>query len=44
MLYFFERASPFALKVIAGLVVLSMVVPYAWCRYFTCGGEPSASP
>jgi polyferredoxin len=33
MLYFFERLSPFALKVLAGLVVLSMVVPYAWCRY-----------
>ncbi|HET9317865.1 MAG TPA: 4Fe-4S binding protein, partial [Vicinamibacteria bacterium] len=33
MLYFFERLSPLALKVLAGLVVLSMVVPYAWCRY-----------
>jgi NAD-dependent dihydropyrimidine dehydrogenase PreA subunit len=33
MLYFFERLSPFALKVILGLVVLSIVVPYFWCRY-----------
>lgn len=33
MLYFFERLSPFALKVLAFLVVLSMVVPFAWCRY-----------
>jgi NAD-dependent dihydropyrimidine dehydrogenase PreA subunit len=33
MLYFFERLSPFALKVILGLVVFSVVVPYAWCRY-----------
>jgi polyferredoxin len=33
MLYFFERLSPLALKVLAGLVVTSMVVPYAWCRY-----------
>lgn len=33
MLYFFERLSPFALKVILGLVVLSVVLPYFWCRY-----------
>jgi polyferredoxin len=33
MLYFFERLTPFGLKVLAGLVVTSMVVPYAWCRY-----------
>jgi NAD-dependent dihydropyrimidine dehydrogenase PreA subunit len=33
MLYFFERLSPFALKVILGLVAFSVVVPYAWCRY-----------
>jgi NAD-dependent dihydropyrimidine dehydrogenase PreA subunit len=33
MLYFFERLSPFALGVIVGLVVLSVVVPYFWCRY-----------
>jgi polyferredoxin len=33
MLFFFERLSPFALKVIAGLVALSFVVPYFWCRY-----------
>jgi polyferredoxin len=33
MLYFFERLSPLALKVIAGLAVLSVVVPYSWCRY-----------
>jgi polyferredoxin len=33
MLHFFERLSPLALKVILGLVVFSVVVPYAWCRY-----------
>jgi len=33
MLYFFERLSSFALGVIVGLVVLSVVVPYLWCRY-----------
>ena len=31
--YFFERLSPFALKTLAGLVALSFVLPYAWCRY-----------
>jgi polyferredoxin len=33
MLYFFERISPFALKVLAGLGTLSVVIPYFWCRY-----------
>jgi len=33
MLFFFERLSPFALGVLAGLPVLSVVVPYFWCRY-----------
>ena len=33
MLYFFTNISPFALWVIAALVVLSFVVPYFWCRY-----------
>jgi NAD-dependent dihydropyrimidine dehydrogenase PreA subunit len=33
MLYFFERLSPFALEVLVGLAVLSVVVPYSWCRY-----------
>ena len=33
MLYFFERLSPFALKVLVGLAVLCVVVPYSWCRY-----------
>jgi polyferredoxin len=33
MLHFFERLSPFALKVLLGLVAFSVVVPYAWCRY-----------
>ena len=33
MLYFFERLSPFALKVLAALAVLSALVPYFWCRY-----------
>lgn len=33
MLYFFERATPGVLKVTAGLVLLSLVVPYFWCRY-----------
>ncbi|HSD67280.1 MAG TPA: 4Fe-4S binding protein [Vicinamibacteria bacterium] len=33
MLYFFERLSPFALKALLGLVVLSVAVPYSWCRY-----------
>jgi polyferredoxin len=33
MLYFFENLSPVALKVLVGLVVLSVLVPYLWCRY-----------
>jgi polyferredoxin len=33
MLYFFERLSPFALAVLAGLAALSFVLPYFWCRY-----------
>jgi Fe-S-cluster-containing hydrogenase component 2 len=33
MLYFFERLSPFALKVILGLGIASVVIPYLWCRY-----------
>jgi polyferredoxin len=33
MLYFFERPSPFAIRVMAGLVLLSLAIPYAWCRY-----------
>jgi polyferredoxin len=33
MLHFFEHLSPFALKALVGLVVSSIVVPYAWCRY-----------
>lgn len=33
MLYFFERLSPLALKVLVGLCVASVVIPYFWCRY-----------
>jgi polyferredoxin len=33
MLYFFERLSPFALRVLLALVVFSVVVPWSWCRY-----------
>ena len=33
MLYFFERISPFALKVVIGLGVASVAIPYFWCRY-----------
>ena len=33
MLYFFERLSPLALKVLVGLGVASVVIPYSWCRY-----------
>jgi Fe-S-cluster-containing hydrogenase component 2 len=33
MLYFFERLSPLALKVLVGLGVASVVIPYFWCRY-----------
>jgi polyferredoxin len=33
MLYFFERLTPFAWKVLLGLVALSVLLPYSWCRY-----------
>ncbi len=33
MLYFFERISPFGLRVLLALVLLSVVIPYFWCRY-----------
>jgi polyferredoxin len=33
MLYFFERLSSVAIGALAGLVLLSFVVPYFWCRY-----------
>jgi len=33
MLYFFEHPSALALQVLAGLFLLSILVPYAWCRY-----------
>jgi polyferredoxin len=33
MLFFFERLSPFALKTLLGLMGLSVVVPYFWCRH-----------
>lgn len=33
MMLFFADISPFALKVLLGLVVLSLVLPYFWCRY-----------
>ncbi len=33
MLYFFSHISPLALKIILGLVLLSLAVPYFWCRY-----------
>jgi polyferredoxin len=33
MLYFFERLSPVAATVLASLTLLSLVVPYFWCRY-----------
>ena len=33
MLYFFERLSPLAARVLAGLVLLSLIIPYFWCRY-----------
>jgi hypothetical protein len=40
MLYFFERLSPFALKALVGLVLLSIAVPYSWCRNL-CLRRPS---
>jgi polyferredoxin len=33
MLDFFARPSPFTVKVLGVLVLLSIVVPYSWCRY-----------
>jgi polyferredoxin len=33
MLYFFTHLSSMAIKVLLGLVALSIVVPYFWCRY-----------
>jgi NAD-dependent dihydropyrimidine dehydrogenase PreA subunit len=33
MLLFFTRPSPFTLEVLAALGVLSLVIPYFWCRY-----------
>lgn len=33
LLYFFERMTPAALKVVAAIVFVSMVLPYFWCRY-----------
>jgi polyferredoxin len=33
MLYFFERLSPVGATVLGVLALLSLVVPYFWCRY-----------
>ncbi len=33
MLYFFERLSVLGLTVLGALVVLSVLIPYFWCRY-----------
>ena len=33
MLYFFEQLSSFGLGVLAALALLSVAVPYFWCRY-----------
>lgn len=33
MMYFFAHITSFALKVMAVLVVASIVIPYFWCRY-----------
>ncbi|HEX6944069.1 MAG TPA: 4Fe-4S binding protein [Gemmatimonadaceae bacterium] len=33
MMYFFAHITSFALKVLGALVVLSVVIPYFWCRY-----------
>jgi NAD-dependent dihydropyrimidine dehydrogenase PreA subunit len=33
MLYFFERLTGFGLGVLVVLALLSVVVPYSWCRY-----------
>lgn len=33
MLYFFEHPTPLAVRILAGLAVLSYLIPYFWCRY-----------
>jgi len=33
MLMFFSEMSPFSMKVLTGLVGLSLVIPFFWCRY-----------
>jgi len=33
MFFFFAQITPFAAKVLLGLIVLSLVIPYFWCRY-----------
>jgi polyferredoxin len=33
MMLFFTEMSSFSLKVLVGLVLLSLVIPYFWCRY-----------
>ena len=33
MLMFFTEITPFAIKVLIALVALSVVIPFAWCRY-----------
>ncbi len=33
MLDFFANLSPFALRALIALALLSIVIPYAWCRY-----------
>jgi polyferredoxin len=33
MLYFFERLTPVGVRILGALALLSLVVPYFWCRY-----------
>lgn len=33
MMLFFTDITPFALKVLISLVILSLLIPYFWCRY-----------
>lgn len=33
MMHFFTRPAPLTVSVLAGLVVLSIAVPFSWCRY-----------
>jgi len=33
MLDFFARPSPLTIKVIAALILMSVAIPYVWCRY-----------